>query len=328
MPKGPPPGLKNEDEDSDDDIPMPEGPPPGPPSLGTVPPLPALCNIKDIPTRRIDNTAARSSSAVTTTPANFYRSTSTSPSWPSSPGYTLLSYCTPIANTCFTQNILSPFGYPSGAPPPPPGFFQGTVPPPPPGKPYSSLHGPILHTFPDFPPPGFPPPPPGFFPKRNQSSSSIQDPLSSIPHKTFQSHRELPPNPMRSPAGLPDSASLPQKPIADKSGAKLSAATVSAAPQLRDLKKEATAFVPTALKRKRPGASGSTSAKIDAAPSLGDVEDSETIVTARPDLLSTLHDRFGPVPTATGPSNKKRKIDAEKNDDYEKFVEDVLGTAK
>jgi hypothetical protein len=29
MPAGPPPGPANEEEDSDDDIPMPEGPPPG-----------------------------------------------------------------------------------------------------------------------------------------------------------------------------------------------------------------------------------------------------------------------------------------------------------
>jgi hypothetical protein len=136
---------------------------------------------------------------------------------------------------------------------------------------------------------------------------------------------------MRNSASLPGSASLPQKPIADKSGAKLSAATVSAAPQLRDLKKEATAFVPTALKRKKPGASGSATAKIDAAPSLGPgtgVEDSETIAPARPDLLSTLQDRFGPVPAAAAPSSKKRKVDVEKNNDYEKFVEDVLGPGK
>jgi hypothetical protein len=122
--------------------------------------------------------------------------------------------------------------------------------------------------------------------------------------------------------------SLPQRPITDKTGAELGAATVSAAPQLRDFKKEATAFVPTTLKRKKRGASGSTTARVDAAPSLGpdlDVENSETTIPARPDLLSTLKDRFGPMPTADVPTGKKRK-DGEK-DDYEKFVEDVLGTS-
>jgi WW domain-binding protein 11 len=49
---------------------------------------------------------------------------------------------------------------------------------------------------------------------------------------------------------------------------------------------------------------------------------------ARPDLLSALKDRFGPVPTVEAPSGKKRKVDAEKKDDYDKFVEDVFGTAK
>lgn len=168
----------------------------------------------------------------------------------------------------------------------------------------------------------------------------MQDPLSSIPHKTFQAHREqsntsahpsLPPNPMRNSVGLPSSPALPQRPITDKTGVELGAATVSAAPQLRDFKKEATAFVPAALKRKRPGASGPATARVDAAPSLGsgtEAESSETMAPARPDLLSALKDRFGPVPTVEAPSGKKRKVDAEKKDDYDKFVEDVFGTAK
>lgn len=49
---------------------------------------------------------------------------------------------------------------------------------------------------------------------------------------------------------------------------------------------------------------------------------------ARPDLLSTLKDRFGPVPAAEASPDKKRKVDTNKKDDYEKFVEDVLRTAK
>ena len=124
------------------------------------------------------------------------------------------------------------------------------------------------------------------------------------------------------------SPSLPQNLITDKTSVELGAATVSAAPQLRDFKKEATAFVPTALKRKKPGTSGPT-ARVDAAPSVGalgtDAEDSE-MMTARPDLLGTLKDRFGPAPIVEAPLSKKRKVDAEKKDDYEKFVQDVLGT--
>jgi hypothetical protein len=130
---------------------------------------------------------------------------------------------------------------------------------------------------------------------------------------------------MRNPVSVPGPSSLPQKPITGKTGVELGAATVSAAPQLRDFKKEATAFVPTALKRKKL-ASGPANARVDAAPCLGaspDAEDSE-ITAARPDLLSTLKDRFGPAPTVEAPPGKKRKVDVDKKDDYERFVEDVL----
>ena len=131
---------------------------------------------------------------------------------------------------------------------------------------------------------------------------------------------------MRNPVGVPGPPYLPPKPITDKTGVELGAATVSAAPQLRDFKKEATAFVPTALKRRKL-ASGPATARVDAAPSLGASTDADSeIMAARPDLLSTLKDRFGPAPTVEAPPGKKRKVDAEEKDDYEKFVEDVLGT--
>jgi hypothetical protein len=115
------------------------------------------------------------------------------------------------------------------------------------------------------------------------------------------------------------------------------AATVFAAPQLRDFKKEATAFVPTALKRKRAGAAGSgSSSKINAAPSdLGAVDiEAEAEGPARPDLLSALKNQFGPAP-ASNPAATKGKVDPKakktKNNDYEKFVEemgDILGPTK
>jgi hypothetical protein len=115
------------------------------------------------------------------------------------------------------------------------------------------------------------------------------------------------------------------------------AATVSAEPQLRDLKKEATAFVPTSLKRKKP-AVGMSSSNVNAAPSLGGEPDSsEPPPASRPDLVSSLKDRFGPVPVVSAvPPNGKgpakgMQSSAEKKDDYQKFVEemdDILGTAK
>jgi hypothetical protein len=162
-----------------------------------------------------------------------------------------------------------PVGFPSGSvplPPPPVGFPAGLIPPPPQGFPQDY--------FPP-PPPGFLPqqmlaPPPGFFPRRQQSASVMQDPLSSIPHQTFQAHRAnrtaLPPHP-----SLPQNPNLtahPPPPSArNPSTADVAAATVFAAPQLRDLKKEATAFMPSSLKRKKAGGSVGTS-RINAAPSL------------------------------------------------------------
>jgi hypothetical protein len=172
----------------------------------------------------------------------------------------------------------------------------------------------------------------------------MQDPLSSIPHQTFQAHRanraalpsphpSLPANPTIT---APSSATAPRNPTA----AEL-AATVFAAPQLRDLKKEATAFTPSSLKRKKAGGIVATgSSKINAAPTLGpspdDSQSEPTPGQARPDLLSTLKDQFGTAPAASvstssrGPSgNKTVPNEGPKGkDDYAKFVEeldDILG---
>lgn len=100
--------------------------------------------------------------------------------------------------------------------------------------------------------------------------------------------------------------------------------------------------MPTSIKRKKTGASGSaSSSKINAAPFLGsgsgpgaESEDPVTAGPVRPDLLSTLRDQFGPAPApAGGGSAANRNVGnkseaAKKKDDYEKFVEemgDMLG---
>lgn len=245
-----------------------------------------------------------------------------------------------------------PVGFPQGMslPPPPPPVFPGIILAP--GYPQLPPQGfPVQPNFPPFPPTGFaqgstflPAPPPGFFPRRMQSSASMQDPLTSVPHQTFQAHRasqlapphpSLPQNPKATQGTTlpPTSASLPPKPT---SAAELAAATVFAKPQLRDFKKEATAFVPSTLKRKKAGDAGSTTkkSKVDAAPSLGPetVADDESkpnpIASARPDLLSVLKGQFGPAPTEGAVESGKSKQEAKKKDDYEKFVEemgDLLG---
>jgi hypothetical protein len=106
------------------------------------------------------------------------------------------------------------------------------------------------------------------------------------------------------------------------------AATISAAPELRDLKKEATAFVPATLKRKKAGTAGTssgTTSKLNAAPEMADLETVES--TARPDIVSALKDKFGPVPAARGDKLGGQSGGKGKGD-YEKFVDelgDILG---
>ncbi|KAG7452198.1 uncharacterized protein BT62DRAFT_926409 [Guyanagaster necrorhizus] len=203
--------------------------------------------------------------------------------------------------------LLNNFGPPLPFPPFPPTGFPGYMVPPVVPPPPSNF--------------ALPPPPPGFFPRRQQSTTALQDPLSSIPHQTFQDHRAqvlAPPHP-----------SLPQKPRPEGS----SFVIVSAEPQLRDLKKEATSFVPTSLKRKK-AAGASASRRINAAPGVGDVVEGE--ISARPDLLSALKGQFGPAPTDPNPnpnppaasSSKEKSTATKTKDDYEKFVEemgDILG---
>lgn len=209
-----------------------------------------------------------------------------------------------------------PPGFPA-IPPPPPGF--SVMPPPGFGMPFGA---PFMNTgIPPPPPPGFlqpnlPPPPPGFFPRRAQAVGSMQDPLSSIPHQTFQAHR--------AEKALPSHPSLPPKPSTATSTTVSSAAVVSAAPELRDFKKEATAFVPAALKRKR-GSGVASSSRVNAAPLVDSTGDSEPAAAPRPDLLGTLKSQFG---SSSASREVKPKSVQKHKDDYEKFLEemgDVLG---
>ncbi|KAJ7762422.1 mRNA biogenesis factor-domain-containing protein [Mycena maculata] len=300
MPEGPPP-EGDEEDDSDDDIPMPEGPPPGQSTLtSSLPPAP-----------------------------------------PSLPPHPPPPMALPGSLPPRPSDIPPP-------PPPPPGFAPNTLPPRPPGFPGASfppgfpVYGgipPPPPAFPNFPPQGLPPPPPGFFPARNQSS--IQDPLSIIPHQTFQAHRAalfaLPPKPT---SGVPPaSAALPAKPVAAVSSANLMSATVFAAPELRDFKKEATAFVPSNVKRKQAaGVSGpSSSSRVNAAPALSSLPSkpgtlAEESLPVRPDLLGSLKGKFGTPPAAPAKAPKAKDAQAAKDtkqkDDYDKFVEsmaDILG---
>ncbi|KZT02514.1 uncharacterized protein LAESUDRAFT_730271, partial [Laetiporus sulphureus 93-53] len=317
MPEGPPPG--SEEVDSDDDIPMPEGSPPPedgslpPPEAPSAPPLP--------PTPQTSGYGAPpplpympSSGPIPLSPMDFY---SPVPPPPAGSPPLLFPMGFPMPAT-----LPVPLGVPLPPPPPPPGFPASGIPPPPMGFP-PMFQGPT-----GFPQPPLPPPPPGFFPRRSQSASAMQDPLSSIPHQTYQAHRASrmagspPPNRPPISGGVVLSASMK---------ATATAATVEAAPQLRDFKKESTAFVPTVLKRKKAGAAGATSkVNVNAAPSLGSKEGSAepepVAFAARPDLLSTLKGQFGsaaPPPPKEGKNAETAGQKPKPKDDYEKFLEEM-----
>ncbi|PPQ79860.1 hypothetical protein CVT25_002916 [Psilocybe cyanescens] len=340
LPQGLPPGT--EEVQSDDDIPMPDGHPPGQESdEGThgdlsiatsvcihnildddevmLPPLPPLIPVGLPPPPSPGF------------PPNAGPSNPFPPPPPPPPGFQNWSGLIPPPPPPPPgfQMAAVPISYP---PPPsgPPGWNANISPPPPGFPPFPNT------SFPPFPPNAFPPPPPKFLP-RHQSTSAMQDPLSTVPHQTFQAHRasqlapphpSLPPNPSQSGApSLPTNPSLPPKPTA---AAELAAATVFSAPQLRDFKKEATAFVPTAVKRKKVPA-GSASSKVNAAPSVvssaPSVDDSGEVeaALARPDLVSALKNQFGPAPVKPAAPAKTEK---NPKSDYDKFVEemgDILG---
>ena len=90
-------------------------------------------------------------------------------------------------------------------------------------------------------------------------------------------------------------------------------ATISAEPELRDLKKESTAFMPTSVKRRKVP----TTQKVNAAPSV--VTEEAEPAAPRPDLLGTLQGHLGH--TSSEPPPKKTKT--ETKDDYAKFVEEM-----
>ncbi|KAJ3845313.1 mRNA biogenesis factor-domain-containing protein, partial [Lentinula raphanica] len=297
-------------QDEDDDIVMPEGPPPG----------------IDEPVQSDDEIPMPDDGDISTTTSTSQPPLPPGPP-PLAPALTDMYPPLPQVSPPVAAGMpyLPPF--PAGGlplPPPPMGF--GTVPPIPAPFPPGNIPLPSM-SFPGFPPnlPPPPPPPPGFFPRRQQSASAMQDPLSAIPHQTFQAHRANQLTGHPSLPTKPGSTGPPRAALHPSS----STATVVAEPELRDLKKEATAFVPSALKRKRGGATTASSSRVNAAPGIVNDDGDDSSVApgpARPDLLSTIKNQFGSVPSTPKPEppTKKAKVDAVKrNDDYERFVEEI-----
>ncbi|KAG8680711.1 hypothetical protein FRC09_018025, partial [Ceratobasidium sp. 395] len=223
-----------------------------------------------------------------------------------------------------------PTGAPFAAPFPPfPPTFSGypnapNIPPPPLGLPMGFQPGyapPFVQASMPYPPqmsgPGREP----RLPRDRQhmeAARMMQDPLSDIPHVTFQAHQaqrhQVPPAPSHQAAGLP--------PRPNSTPHTVASATVFAEPELRDFKKEATAFVPASMRRaakKGPINNATTGLRIDAAP--GEKDDNYQPVEPRKDLVSTLGNQLGvgSKPSAA-PGNSQT---GQGKDDYDKFLAEV-----
>ncbi len=197
------------------------------------------------------------------------------------------------------------------------------IPPPPPGGP--PVFSQISLPPPGFPPPGIPPPPPPGFPPVSAIAASSQIPYfpavqvvsSTYPDAYVQRviPNSAPPasmsvtRPHKTNTPLPPPhPSLPKRPVIVSGSA-----TITAEPELRDLKRESTAFVPTAVKRRKaePGPQ-----RVNAAPNDGDTPISPAI--SRPDLLATLRQ----AGIGAGPPQAAQTVSRQK-DDYENFLEEM-----
>lgn len=129
-----------------------------------------------------------------------------------------------------------------------------------------------------------------------------------------------------SPSGAISSApatSQPSNTSAAASADNANAATISAAPQLRDLRKETTVFVPRGVKRRAPGVPS-----VNATPGAGVVDADGDVVKrtsdSGPGLLGKLQ-AVGVAPTPRGAGGRAAPAHAatgtEAEDDYERFLE-------
>lgn len=102
------------------------------------------------------------------------------------------------------------------------------------------------------------------------------------------------------------------------------AAVISAEPELRDLKREATAFVPTAVKRQKTTATQQIKTRMNAAPDSSHDEGDPIQGPQRPDLVATLRSAGIGAQALENSLPAKVKI----KDDYDDFlgeVGDILG---
>jgi len=349
---------ESDEEDSDDEIPLPSGPAPSLPDLPSAP---------FEPSNPVDQDSDSESDIVMPEgppppPSDFQPPLPPTPTGPK-------NNAPPLPPSNYSQPP------PSYSQPPPPHFYSGPPPPLPFPPPPNQYQGPP----PPFPPPGFRG---GYngrggdrgrgtfdrggrggirgrgnfqgnFALRNQPQGEVFDPLSSDgkAHETFRQHSDRMREKSREDSnGVSETQdpsisdginSLPSKPESQPQPPKPSA-TISAAPQLRDLKKEVTAFLPPSMRRKiqkekerkemgLPNAGQIISAPVQES-DRGALEDrgergrdGDELDFKKPYLLNALKGRLedpllGGKLGRNGEGEIKKK---RKNDDYDKFLNEM-----
>ncbi|PWN49371.1 hypothetical protein IE53DRAFT_369821 [Violaceomyces palustris] len=183
---------------------------------------------------------------------------------------------------------------------------------------------------------------------RTGAPREIYDPLSGEVHPTYQGHRAKKREESQaqqqaadhsgiiSGGGLTGHDSLPAKPRPPRPPpGPLPSAVISAGPQLRDLKKEVTAFVPAALRKRRAEEKAREKkglpGRIDAAPSS---DPSFNNIGSKPDLMSAIlpHLEGGSVSRDGGNKQAKREVPVASStlakrgsgaQDYDRFLDEL-----
>lgn len=132
-----------------------------------------------------------------------------------------------------------------------------------------------------------------------------------------------------SPKPIPVAASSEAKaPVTQSAGGPGVSAEISAAPVLRDLRKETTAFVPRGVRRRKAGpgvsSNGAGGMTVNAAPGAGEIdEDGDEIKRPKlaegEGLLGKLSGVLGGAQGVLGKNGSEEKRDVD--DDYQKFLE-------
>ncbi|WVQ67646.1 uncharacterized protein L199_005849 [Kwoniella botswanensis] len=162
--------------------------------------------------------------------------------------------------------------------------------------------------------------------QHNRPPPMVQDPLSDAPTQTYQGHRiaqhALPARPPSSSATDTPAPTIAGSAIASTSEVTkpAGAGEISAAPVLRDLRKEATVFVPRGVKKRKTGPGGGI---INAAPGAGEIDEEgderkRTVQNSGSGgLMSKLKGVLGDQPKVDGTSGTGEGED----DEYKRFLE-------